>query len=140
MAELTIGQLIKIILGVLVVVAVVAGIYLFFQYNVIDFFKGLGGEPEQESETEDLVHDGCGDLVRFEVVILDRDNVFCYGGSEHGYYLYTIINENQKERDDGRIYVHEGDKWNYSGPGDDSGTVPFSEEIFYDLAEEATGV
>lgn len=43
MSELTIGQLIKIILGILVVVAVVAGIYLFFRYNVIDFFKGLGG-------------------------------------------------------------------------------------------------
>lgn len=43
MAELTISQLIKIILGVLVVVAVVTGLYLFFKNQVIDFFQGFGG-------------------------------------------------------------------------------------------------
>jgi hypothetical protein len=37
--ELTIGQLIKIILGVLVFVAVVAGVYLFFKNNVFEFFR-----------------------------------------------------------------------------------------------------
>jgi len=42
MAELTISQLIKIILGVLVVVAVVLGLYFFFKEQVIDFFKGFG--------------------------------------------------------------------------------------------------
>jgi len=41
MAELAINQLIKIILGVLVVVAVVGGLYLFFRGSVLDFFKGL---------------------------------------------------------------------------------------------------
>ena len=40
---LTIEQLIKIILGVLVFVAVVLGIYIFFRDNIIDFFKNLGG-------------------------------------------------------------------------------------------------
>ena len=40
---LTIEQLIKIILGILVFVAVVLGVYLFFKNYVIDFFKNLGG-------------------------------------------------------------------------------------------------
>ena len=43
MTELTTEQLIKIILGVLVFVAVVLGIYLFFKENILDFFKNLGG-------------------------------------------------------------------------------------------------
>jgi len=38
--ELTIGNLIKIILGVFVFVLVVAGVYLFFKNQVIDFFRG----------------------------------------------------------------------------------------------------
>jgi len=57
MSELTIGQLIKIILGVLVVIVVVAGIYLFFRYNVIDFFRGIGGEAE---ESPSGISDGTG--------------------------------------------------------------------------------
>ncbi len=40
--ELTIGNLIKIILGVLVVAAVSYGIYYFFSNNVIDLFKNVG--------------------------------------------------------------------------------------------------
>ena len=45
MSELTIDQLIKIIIGVLVFVAVVLGAYLFFKENVINFFKMIfGGE------------------------------------------------------------------------------------------------
>ena len=44
MSELTIEQLIKIIIGVLVVVAVVLGVYMLFKNNVIDFFKNIGGE------------------------------------------------------------------------------------------------
>ncbi len=43
MSELTIEQLIKIIIGVLVFVAVVIGLYFFFKNQVIDFFKGFGG-------------------------------------------------------------------------------------------------
>ncbi|MFH1607552.1 MAG: hypothetical protein ABIA78_00280 [archaeon] len=39
--DLTIGQLIKIILGVLVVVAVAVGVGFFFKDTVIDFFKNL---------------------------------------------------------------------------------------------------
>ena len=42
--ELTIGQLIKIILGVLVFVVVVVGISIFFKGHVIDFFKNVGGQ------------------------------------------------------------------------------------------------
>ena len=44
MAELTIGQLIKIILGIFVVVVVGIGVYLFFKNQIIDFFKGLSPE------------------------------------------------------------------------------------------------
>jgi len=36
-----IEQLIKIILGILVVVAVVGGIYLLFKNQIFDFFKGI---------------------------------------------------------------------------------------------------
>lgn len=44
MSEITISQVIKIILGVFVVVAVVAGLYLFFKGTVIDFIKNLMGD------------------------------------------------------------------------------------------------
>ena len=40
--ELTIENLIKIILGLLVFVAVVFGLYLFFKNQVIDYIKNLG--------------------------------------------------------------------------------------------------
>ena len=43
MAELVVGQLIKIILGILVFVAVIIGVYLAFRNNFLDFFKNLGG-------------------------------------------------------------------------------------------------
>lgn len=43
MAQLTIEQLIKILIGVFVVVVVILGIYLIFKGNIIDFFKNLGG-------------------------------------------------------------------------------------------------
>jgi hypothetical protein len=42
MSELTIDQLIKIILGVLVVVVVLILLYLFFKNQVIGFFQGFG--------------------------------------------------------------------------------------------------
>jgi len=48
MAELTINQLIKIIIGVFVVVVVVIGIYAFFKNYVIDFFKNMGGGNSSE--------------------------------------------------------------------------------------------
>ena len=40
--ELTIENIIKIILGLFVVVAVSYGIYYFFSNNVIDFFRNVG--------------------------------------------------------------------------------------------------
>jgi len=46
--ELTIGNLIKIIIGVLVFVVVVVGIYFFFKDYVIDFFKNIGGNQTAE--------------------------------------------------------------------------------------------
>ncbi|HUW44109.1 MAG TPA: hypothetical protein VMV95_04075 [Bacillota bacterium] len=46
--ELTIQNLIKIILGVLVFVVVVVGIYIFFKDYVIDFFKNMGGDQGPE--------------------------------------------------------------------------------------------
>lgn len=42
--ELSINNLIKIILGVLVVVAVTIGIYLFFKNYVMGFFDNVGDE------------------------------------------------------------------------------------------------
>ncbi|MBU2053231.1 MAG: hypothetical protein ABIJ14_01220 [Nanoarchaeota archaeon] len=41
--ELTIEQLIKIIIGVLVLVVVVGGLGFFFKDYVIDFFRNLPG-------------------------------------------------------------------------------------------------
>jgi len=41
MSELTTDQLIKLILGVLVFVAVVFGLYLFFKENVFEFFNNF---------------------------------------------------------------------------------------------------
>lgn len=41
MAELSVNQLIKIILGILVFVAVVGGAYLIFKGRIIDFFNNL---------------------------------------------------------------------------------------------------
>ena len=46
--ELTIENLIKIIIGVLVFVVVVLGIYFFFKDYVIDFFENLGGNKTAE--------------------------------------------------------------------------------------------
>ncbi len=46
--ELTITNLIKIIIGVLVFVIVVVGIYFFFKDYVIDFFKNMGGNQTAE--------------------------------------------------------------------------------------------
>lgn len=47
MASLTTEQLIKIILGVFVFVAVFAGVYLVFKDKIFTFFNNLptGGEP-----------------------------------------------------------------------------------------------
>lgn len=46
MAELTISQLIKIILGISVFVVVVLGFYFFFKNKVLDFFQNVPtGEP-----------------------------------------------------------------------------------------------
>lgn len=47
MSELTTEQLIKIIIGALVFVVVVIGVYLFFRFKVIDFFGGFGGEEPE---------------------------------------------------------------------------------------------
>ena len=46
--ELTIEQLIKIIVGILVVTVVVIGLFLFFKNYVIDFFQNIipGGKAE----------------------------------------------------------------------------------------------
>lgn len=41
---ITIEQLIKIILGIIVLVAVILGVYMFFRNYVIDFFKNVGGK------------------------------------------------------------------------------------------------
>ena len=72
MAQLTTSQLIKIILGIFVVVIVIAGVFLFFKDNVIDFIDNLtGGEKEEtqeeaveeteEQEEEEEPEISCGD-------------------------------------------------------------------------------
>ncbi|MBS3094053.1 hypothetical protein J4474_00145 [Candidatus Pacearchaeota archaeon] len=43
MSELTVSQLIKIIIGIFVFVAVVGGVYLFFKNNFLDFIHNLPG-------------------------------------------------------------------------------------------------
>ena len=40
-------QLIKIILGILVFVAVVVGVYLIFKNNILDFFNNIGGSTSK---------------------------------------------------------------------------------------------
>ncbi len=46
MSELTVSQLIKIIIGVFVVIAVVTGAYFIFKDNFFRFFDSLpGSEP-----------------------------------------------------------------------------------------------
>ena len=44
MSEFTIEQLIKIIIGTLVFVAVVIGVYFIFKNKIIDFFGGISAE------------------------------------------------------------------------------------------------
>ena len=46
MPELTTNQLIKIILGIVVVVVVVGALGFFFKENVIDFFENMVGGSE----------------------------------------------------------------------------------------------
>jgi len=41
MSELTTDQLVKIILGIFVVIAVLVGLYFVFKDKILDFFKGL---------------------------------------------------------------------------------------------------
>ena len=48
MAQLAVGQLIKLALGIFVVIAVIVGIYMFFRTSVIGFFKGLPGANASE--------------------------------------------------------------------------------------------
>jgi hypothetical protein len=47
MSELTVEQLIKIIIGILVVAAVVFGVYMFFKDSVIGFFNNLFGDENK---------------------------------------------------------------------------------------------
>jgi hypothetical protein len=42
--ELTIENIIKIIIGLVVVAVVAYGIYYFFTNNIIDFFKNMAGD------------------------------------------------------------------------------------------------
>jgi hypothetical protein len=42
--ELSIGYTIKVILGILVIIAVVGGIYLILKEKIIDFFRNLPGQ------------------------------------------------------------------------------------------------
>jgi len=52
MAELTINQVIKLILGIVVVVAVIWGVYFAFKNYIFDFVKNLG---TNSNETANLI-------------------------------------------------------------------------------------
>jgi len=54
MAELTVSQLIKIIIGIFVIVVVVMGLYIFFKDYIIDFFKNLSGEESEEEKVNGI--------------------------------------------------------------------------------------
>lgn len=43
MGDLTVGQIIKMILGMAVVVIVIMGLYMFFKNKFLGFFKSLPG-------------------------------------------------------------------------------------------------
>ena len=48
MAELTIGQLIKFLIGAFVVIVVIVGLVLIFKDKILSFFKNLpGSEPAE---------------------------------------------------------------------------------------------
>ena len=47
LGELTINQLIKIILGLVVIVVVITGLYFAFKNNIIDFFENLPGNSSK---------------------------------------------------------------------------------------------
>jgi len=49
MAELTVSQIIKLTLGLLVVVAVVVGASLYFKESVVSFFQGIGEDDNSTS-------------------------------------------------------------------------------------------
>ncbi len=55
--ELTVNNLIKIILAVLIIAVVVYGVYYFFSNSVIDFFKNVGssGSPNASTSGTKLV-------------------------------------------------------------------------------------
>ena len=43
MGDMTIGQIIGLLLGILVVVVVVVGVGIYFKDNILEFFRGIGG-------------------------------------------------------------------------------------------------
>ena len=111
MAELTINQIIKLILGFLVFVAVVIGIYFFFRYNVIDFFSGIGedesGLPaseEQETETPPLEESSitCEDCKKGFFDVCSEKECLRISGELSGFnkrcqYVPRIINFRQRK-------------------------------------------
>ncbi len=49
MADLTVENIIKIILGILVFIIVVVGAYFFFKNYVIDFFNNIAGDNKAKA-------------------------------------------------------------------------------------------
>jgi hypothetical protein len=106
MSELTTEQLIKIIIGVLVFVAVVAGVYLFFRFNVIGFFKGytdeeqpagqIGGTNEETAKTYKINNLGfkIGDKI-----VLDKEVV------KTGVIEFVVLSETNCERTEYQVWL-----------------------------------
>src|SRR3989338_7604004 len=60
MSELTTGQIVKIVIGVLVLVVVLSGVYLVFKDSIISYFTGFAPAHEVDTTTafgKELVQD-----------------------------------------------------------------------------------
>ena len=105
MTELTTEQLIKIIIGVLVFVAVVAGVYLFFRFNVISFFKGYTDEEQPAGQTggaeEGVVKTYKINNLGFKIgdkIVLDKEII------KTGVVEFVVLSETNCERTEYQVW------------------------------------
>ena len=121
MANLTVPQLIKILLGIFVVVVVVLGVFLFFRGTVLDFFKNLIGGDEEASE----------DLEQIEVVEDENEVIrvlsFEYPEGQPWAKTYIVVSSTYviREDSDGTKHYRSGTDncatgwyWDYDNDGE----------------------
>ena len=107
MANLTIPQLIGIIVGVFVVVVVVVGVSIFFKDSVIDFFKNWiggeedlpGGEEVEKTKTYKI------DRVGFKI---GDDTVFDKEVLKTGEVEFIVVSEDNCEKVEYQIFLNKG--------------------------------